>query len=139
MVWTVHFRMVAPLLHAIAVEEPSRMSFRTIYLFTRHFMNLSLSAIFAAMGKIETDDLISHQASNMNFALHISCMVEEKLALITRSLDWTQVDEAQAYEGCLIDALEDNGRAWAGGNIRVGDYILLSKSLILWFFSLSGS
>jgi hypothetical protein len=67
------------------------------------------------------------QASNMNFALHISCMVEEKLALIQRPLDWTQADEAQAYERCLKEALDDNGRAWADGNIRVGDYILLSK------------
>jgi hypothetical protein len=68
------------------------------------------------------------QASNMNYGLHISCMVEEKLALIQRPVDWTQADEAQAYERCLKEALEDNGRAWADGNIRVGDYILLSMS-----------
>ncbi|KAH6679719.1 glycosyl transferase family group 2-domain-containing protein [Halenospora varia] len=68
------------------------------------------------------------KASNMNFALHISCMVEEKLALIQRPEDWTQADEAQAYERCLKEALEENGRAWADGNIRVGDYILLIDS-----------
>ncbi|RDW92339.1 hypothetical protein BP5796_01733 [Coleophoma crateriformis] len=68
------------------------------------------------------------KASNMNFALHISCMVEEKLALIQRPADWTQADEAQAYERYLKEALEDNGRAWADGNIRVGDYILLIDS-----------
>ncbi|RDL36555.1 Nucleotide-diphospho-sugar transferase [Venustampulla echinocandica] len=68
------------------------------------------------------------KASNMNFALHISCMVEEKLALIQRPGDWTQADEAQAYERCLKEALEENGRAWADGNIRVGDYILLIDS-----------
>ncbi|RDW79957.1 hypothetical protein BP6252_04595 [Coleophoma cylindrospora] len=68
------------------------------------------------------------KASNMNFALHISCMVEEKLTLIQRPADWTQADEAQAYERCLKEALEDNGRAWADGNIRVGDYILLIDS-----------
>jgi len=68
------------------------------------------------------------KASNMNFALHISCMVEEKLCLIQRPVDWTQADEAQAYERCLKEALEDNGRAWADGNIRVGDYILLIDS-----------
>lgn len=67
----------------------------------------------------------------MNYGLHISCMVEEKLALIQRPVDWTQADEAQAYERCLKEALEENGRAWADGNIRIGDYILLSKS-ILW-------
>lgn len=63
----------------------------------------------------------------MNYGLHISCMVEEKLALIQRPVDWTQADEAQAYERCLKEALEENGRAWADGNIRVGDYILLSS------------
>ncbi|KAH8684815.1 glycosyl transferase family group 2-domain-containing protein [Tricladium varicosporioides] len=68
------------------------------------------------------------KASNMNFGLHISCMVEEKLTLIQRPDDWTQADEAQAYERCLKEALEENGRAWADGNIRVGDYILLIDS-----------
>ncbi|KAH8811622.1 glycosyl transferase family group 2-domain-containing protein [Xylogone sp. PMI_703] len=68
------------------------------------------------------------KASNMNFALHISCMVEDKLALIQRPADWTQADEAQAYERCLKEALEENGRAWADGNIRIGDYILLIDS-----------
>ncbi|PMD27595.1 hypothetical protein NA56DRAFT_561018 [Hyaloscypha hepaticicola] len=68
------------------------------------------------------------KASNMNYGLHISCMVEEKLALIQRPVDWTQADEAQAYERCLKEALEENGRAWADGNIRIGDYILLIDS-----------
>ncbi|TVY20676.1 hypothetical protein LARI1_G001179, partial [Lachnellula arida] len=68
------------------------------------------------------------KASNMNFALHISCMVEERLSLIQRPGDWSQADEAQAYERCLKEALEENGRAWADGNIRVGDYILLIDS-----------
>ncbi len=63
----------------------------------------------------------------MNYALNISCIVEEKLALIQRPFDWTQADEAQAYDRCLKETLEENGRAWADGNIRVGDYILLSK------------
>lgn len=62
----------------------------------------------------------------MNFGLNISCVVEDKLALIQRPVDWTQADEAQAYERCLKEALEENGRAWADGNIRIGDYILLS-------------
>ncbi|PBP28266.1 hypothetical protein BUE80_DR000804 [Diplocarpon rosae] len=68
------------------------------------------------------------KASNMNFGLHLSCMVEEKLGLIPRPVDWSQADEAQAYDRCLREALEDNGRAWADGNIRVGDYILLIDS-----------
>ncbi|KAH6710770.1 glycosyl transferase family group 2-domain-containing protein [Leptodontidium sp. MPI-SDFR-AT-0119] len=78
--------------------------------------------------EIRHDPPPSLNASNMNFGLHISCMVEEKLALIQRPVDWTQADEAQAYERCLKEALEDNGRAWADGNIRVGDYILLIDS-----------
>ena len=69
------------------------------------------------------------KASNMNYGLNISCIVEDKLALIQRPSDWTQADEAQAYDRCLKEALEENGRAWADGNIRIGDYILLSK----WF------
>jgi hypothetical protein len=68
------------------------------------------------------------KASNMNFALMISCRVEEKLAKYTRGVDWTQADEAQAYEQCLKEVLEADTRAWADGNIRVGDYILISKN-----------
>src|SRR5277367_5120275 len=63
----------------------------------------------------------------MNYALNISCIVEDKLALIQRPSDWTQADEAQAYDRCLKETLEENGRAWADGNIRVRDYILPSK------------
>jgi hypothetical protein len=63
----------------------------------------------------------------MNFAIHISCLVEEKLALIQRLADWTEADETQAYEQCFKKALEENGQAWADGNIRIGDYILLGE------------
>ncbi|KLU83066.1 hypothetical protein MAPG_02133 [Magnaporthiopsis poae ATCC 64411] len=68
------------------------------------------------------------KASNMNFALMISCKVEEKLLAIERGGDWTQNDEAQAYERALKETLEEDGRAWADGNIRVGDYILIIDS-----------
>jgi cellulose synthase/poly-beta-1,6-N-acetylglucosamine synthase-like glycosyltransferase len=68
------------------------------------------------------------KASNMNFALMISCKVEEKLLLVNRTPDWSQHDEAQAYEQALKEVLEEDGRAWADGNIRVGDYILLIDS-----------
>jgi hypothetical protein len=67
------------------------------------------------------------KASNMNYGLMLSNNVEEKLARVERSEKWTQHDEAREYECCLKDALEDNGRAWADGNIRMGDYIILSK------------
>ena len=68
------------------------------------------------------------KASNMNFGLMISCKVEERLQLIKRPAEWTQNDEAQAYEQVLKDVLEEDGRAWADGNIRIGDYILLIDS-----------
>ncbi|EFX01856.1 hypothetical protein CMQ_4927 [Grosmannia clavigera kw1407] len=68
------------------------------------------------------------KASNMNFALMISCKVEEKLSLYNRGHDWTQNDEAQAYEQALKEVLEEDGRAWADGNVRIGDYILLIDS-----------
>lgn len=68
------------------------------------------------------------KASNMNFALMVSCKVEEKLQAIQRPPEWSQHDEAVAYEQALKEVLEADGRAWADGNIRVGDYILLIDS-----------
>ncbi|KAI1411341.1 glycosyl transferase family group 2-domain-containing protein [Hypoxylon sp. FL1857] len=68
------------------------------------------------------------KASNMNFALMISCKVEEKLALRERGPEWSQGDEALAYEKALKEVIEEDGRAWADGNIRVGDYILIIDS-----------
>ena len=68
------------------------------------------------------------KASNMNFALMISCRVEEKLGRYQRGPEWTQADEAQAYEQALKEVLEEDGRAWADGNVRVGDYILIIDS-----------
>ncbi|KAI1109503.1 glycosyl transferase family group 2-domain-containing protein [Nemania sp. NC0429] len=68
------------------------------------------------------------KASNMNFALMISCKVEEKLAQCNRGPDWSQADEALAYEKALKEVIEQDGRAWADGNVRVGDYILIIDS-----------
>lgn len=64
----------------------------------------------------------------MNFALMISCKVEEKLEAVERNAEWSQNDEAVAYESALKEVLAEDGRAWADGNIRVGDYILISES-----------
>lgn len=64
----------------------------------------------------------------MNFGLMISCRVEEKLQLYDRPLDWSQADEAVAYEKALKEVLEETKIAWADGNIRIGDYILLIDS-----------
>jgi Glycosyl transferase family group 2 len=69
------------------------------------------------------------KASNMNYALMVSNKVEEKLLLVQRTHDWTQEQEYSAYDECLAQVLaEEEGRAWAEGNIRVGDYILLIDS-----------
>ncbi|KAI1762162.1 glycosyl transferase family group 2-domain-containing protein [Hypoxylon sp. FL1150] len=69
------------------------------------------------------------KASNMNYAMMVSNRVEDKLAQVERTEDWTQNDERIAYEKCLADILqEDDGRTWAEGNIRIGDYILIIDS-----------
>lgn len=69
------------------------------------------------------------KASNLNFALMVSNRVEEKLALVERGEDWDDYNEERAYQQCLEVVLkEDEGRTWAAGNIRVGDYILLVDS-----------
>ncbi|KAI1766719.1 glycosyl transferase family group 2-domain-containing protein [Hypoxylon sp. FL1150] len=68
------------------------------------------------------------KASNMNFALMISCKVEDKLTKYERGPNWSQADEAMAYETSLKEVLREDGRAWADGNIRVGDYILIIDS-----------
>ncbi|KAF2017222.1 putative glycosyltransferase family 2 protein [Aaosphaeria arxii CBS 175.79] len=68
------------------------------------------------------------KASNMNFGLKLSNKVEAKLAEVARGEDWSQYDEAREYERCLKEVLLEDDRAWADGNIRVGDYILLIDS-----------
>ena len=68
------------------------------------------------------------KASNMNYGLMLSCSVEDKLLMIDRHPGWTQSDEAQAYEACLKEVIAEREVAWADGNIRIGDYILLIDS-----------
>ena len=69
------------------------------------------------------------KASNMNYALWVSQRVEDKLVNIERTEDWTQEDESAVYKNALADVVaEDEGRTWADGNIRVGDYILVVDS-----------
>jgi hypothetical protein len=42
---------------------------------------------------------------------------------------WTHDDEKDLYEQALAQALEEsNGVAWAAGNIRIGDVILIIDS-----------
>ncbi|KAK4453763.1 glycosyl transferase family group 2-domain-containing protein [Podospora aff. communis PSN243] len=70
------------------------------------------------------------KASNMNYALNVSTRVEDKLEHVNRqNMRWSTQHENVAYQRCLIDVLtEDQGRTWAEGNIRVGDYILIIDS-----------
>ena len=69
------------------------------------------------------------KASNMNYAMAVSARVEEKLTAIHRDPKWNQETENYAFQQSLQQVKdEDNGRTWAEGNIRMGDYILLIDS-----------
>jgi hypothetical protein len=69
------------------------------------------------------------KASNMNYALWVSQRIEDKLAQIPRSANWSQEDENAEYKNALRAIIgEDEGRTWADGNVRMGDYILIIDS-----------
>jgi hypothetical protein len=69
------------------------------------------------------------KASNMNYAMRLSVQVEEALNAQPRHPGWNQHDENNAYRACLQQLLaEREGEAWADGNIRMGDYILIIDS-----------
>lgn len=69
------------------------------------------------------------KASNMNYAMAISVKVEERLMQVTRGEGWTRRRENKAYSEALNQVIkESGGEAWADGNIRIGDYILLIDS-----------
>lgn len=64
----------------------------------------------------------------MNYGLMLSCEIEKILSEISRHEKWTQDDEARAYSEALDQVCQKFPDAWMDGNIRVGDYILLSES-----------
>ena len=69
------------------------------------------------------------KASNMNYAMAVSSRLEDKLLQYERHSGWTQADEQRVYHECMESIKEeDEGRTWADGNIRMGDYILLIDS-----------
>ncbi|KAE8540332.1 hypothetical protein D1P53_003277 [Cryptococcus gattii VGV] len=77
------------------------------------------------------------KASNMNFGIRLSLRVEEimdELRPIPNNSDdhdwvWTDDDERDIYNEALMQALEEsNGVAWASGNIRIGELILIIDS-----------
>lgn len=69
----------------------------------------------------------------MNFAMDVSLKIEGKLEQVERLDTWTDADEDRVYEtamGEVCDEIlaETGHQAWAGGNIRMGDLILLIDS-----------
>jgi hypothetical protein len=69
------------------------------------------------------------KASNMNYAMWVSARVEDKLAMVHRYDGWTQQDEDDAYKQALDEVIKsDDGRTWASGDVRIGDYILIIDS-----------
>ncbi|KAF2769078.1 hypothetical protein EJ03DRAFT_343541 [Teratosphaeria nubilosa] len=69
------------------------------------------------------------KASNMNYAMWVSVRVEDKLAVLERHESWNQELEANAYRDALQEVVEeDQGRTWADGNVRIGDYIFIIDS-----------
>jgi len=58
--------------------------------------------------------------------MRVSTRVEDHLVRLLEQDGWQ--DDEEAYEEALrLVIKEDEGCTWAQGNIRMGDYILLSK------------
>jgi hypothetical protein len=75
------------------------------------------------------------KASNMNYGLNVSNRTEDRLQEIIeakmRTEGTTSVSEEEedvSYRSALDQVLKDDGRAWADGNIRVGEFILIVDS-----------
>ncbi|KAM0754659.1 hypothetical protein T439DRAFT_284745 [Meredithblackwellia eburnea MCA 4105] len=70
------------------------------------------------------------KSSNMNKAMALSLRVEDLMDQERpTNLPWSQRREDELYARCLSLALDEHeGRIWAEGNIRIGDYILLIDS-----------
>jgi hypothetical protein len=69
------------------------------------------------------------KASNMNYAMWLSTKAEARLAEVDRDEKWNQKKENETYDVLMQDILTElNREAWADGNIRIGDYILLVDS-----------
>jgi hypothetical protein len=64
----------------------------------------------------------------MNFAMNLAYKVEELLSQIERPESWSDSDEEAAYEEILERVVKEDGRAWAAGDIRIGDIILIVDS-----------
>ena len=78
--------------------------------------------VFVRAGKFK-------KASNMNYALNVSARIEDAMCDVNREGNWTQDEEEDLYVQSLAQVLEeDQGRTWAEGDLRIGDYILIIDS-----------
>ena len=73
------------------------------------------------------------KASNMNFALNVSNKVEDRLQSLIDSRfekeqSLTEDDEQTLYQEAMDQVLAEDPRAKAGGNIRMGEIILIVDS-----------
>lgn len=78
------------------------------------------------------------KASNLNFTCHLSLRVEEimdekrpeiMLAEGLTDAEWFDENEKDLYRQALeLAVAEQEGRAWAAGDVRIGEYILLIDS-----------
>ncbi|KAF3921835.1 hypothetical protein AA313_de0206154 [Arthrobotrys entomopaga] len=73
------------------------------------------------------------KASNMNFALQLSIATEEKLVELVKAEYGDKAilsghDEQDLYSRAMHLAVKENGWAWAGGNIRIGELLLIVDS-----------
>ena len=64
----------------------------------------------------------------MNFAMNLAYNVEERLSRIERPEGWTDEDEDAAYHEVMEQVVKEDGRAWAAGDIRIGEIILIVDS-----------
>lgn len=65
----------------------------------------------------------------MNYAMSLSAQVEDRMRLYDRPACWSQSHEDEFYRSTLSEILrEHNGKIWAAGNIRIGDYIVIIDS-----------
>ncbi|KAK6360873.1 hypothetical protein TWF730_006989 [Orbilia blumenaviensis] len=73
------------------------------------------------------------KASNMNFALALSVATEEKLVDLVKARHGPKAvltgrEEQEFYSEAMSMAIKENGWAWAGGNIRIGEHLLIVDS-----------
>ena|SRR5438552_6048238 len=64
----------------------------------------------------------------MYFAINVAHNVEGRLSRIDGREGWPETDEDAACHEVLDQVVAEDGRAWAAGDIRIGDIILIIDS-----------